>query len=423
VGPLVIVVLVGLTAVFALRSIRGTLTDRHSLEEHHRALDTLGAAAHQQDGATPLPPDLPGARAHVRIVRTEAAHHTKRSDAAAPPPSRRASSASRARREGHRPRGTDTRPRPGVEHDLQPSLAPAADDAYLTQTAAAAGAAEPSQGAEAAGVAEAAQGADAATAADAASLAAQAAEPARGTDGPEATDWVQAIYRSQEAERPDTYVTPTPEARREPEVLAAPRRDFEPLPSPTPLPPAGSLGQGTVAAPSTTVAHRRRRRHRRTLGRRVAAAATAAAVVAAAVGLAALLTSRHHDHPPAAAIAEPAATLPAPSTTATTAVPAVLVSSDSQGAHYNLASSATVELVPSSPCWVEIRAGGATGQLVFQGLVRPGERRPIPATTPVWLRLGNPPGVAIVVNGTALQPPGRTSSQPYNFTFAPATNG
>jgi Domain of unknown function (DUF4115) len=330
-GPLVIVVLVGLTLVIAARSIRGTLTDRRSLEEHHRALDTLGGVAHQQDGATPLPFDPPGARAHVRIVGTKAAQP-------APEPSGN---------RGPPPRPAGRPPvMPAAHNETQPSPTPPPAHRELQPT-----------------------------------LTPQAAGAT---------------------------------------VAPASHRDILTVPSPAPPEPEGRLA-GTVAPPATSATPRRRRRRALVPGGALALAAVV--VVTTGIGVAAILNRSDRSHPPADAIAVPAATNPVPSTTTTTTVPVVLVSSDSQGARYNLASSASVELVPSSPCWVEIRAGNATGTLVFQGVLRPGDHRPIPATTPVWLRLGNPPGVTIVVNGSPLQPPGRSSSRPYNVTFAPATNG
>ena len=193
---------------------------------------------------------------------------------------------------------------------------------------------------------------------------------------------------------------------------------------PAPPEPAASLVMRTAAKPDSPPAHRRRR------SRMIPAGAIAGGVIVV-VGLtvAAILSRPDVDHAAnqRASVVTPVpsrSTAPPPTTAPPApANPAVLVSSNSQGARYNLLSAVNIELVPSSPCWVEIRTGSATGAVVYQGLLRPGIRHPVAAGGPVWLRLGNPPAVAIVINGTPLAPPGQTASQPYDLTFQPATGG
>jgi hypothetical protein len=129
-----------------------------------------------------------------------------------------------------------------------------------------------------------------------------------------------------------------------------------------------------------------------------------------------------HPLPPAAASA-PVSSAPV-TTTPTTAAPVaspVLLASNSQGARYSVAPSAAFTLVPTSSCWVQVRTGTANGPVVFQGTMHVGDRLPLPTNTPVWLRLGNPPGVSIVVNGTPLHLVTPNVPQPYNLEFQPAS--
>jgi hypothetical protein len=151
-----------------------------------------------------------------------------------------------------------------------------------------------------------------------------------------------------------------------------------------------------------------------------------AAVIALVLGLVVVLGGRSgratHRLAP---VAKPAPQQPGPATTLPPVVssPVELISSDSQGATFSLTSSASIELVSSARCWVEVRAGDATGQVTYTATMMPGDRHALPVGGTVWVRLGNPPGVSIVINGTPLQAPIPSTAQPYNLQFQPARTG
>jgi hypothetical protein len=158
---------------------------------------------------------------------------------------------------------------------------------------------------------------------------------------------------------------------------------------------------------------------------------SAAAVILVAVGVITIVgggggrsEAPPHLRSPVAAAAPPAT--PAPVTTTPTTAPplatAQLIESNSQGARYSVEPSpATIELVPTSRCWVQVRARTAYGPVIFQGTMNVGDRLPLPANVPIWLRLGNPPGISIVVNGTPLHLVTASVAQPYNLVLQPAT--
>jgi hypothetical protein len=115
---------------------------------------------------------------------------------------------------------------------------------------------------------------------------------------------------------------------------------------------------------------------------------------------------------------------PAPVSPATTApqAAAVLIDSNSQGARYSVAPSAgSIDLVATSSCWVQLRTASANGPVLFEGTMHAGDRMPLPTGGPVWLRLGNPPGISIVINGAPLHLAAPSVPQPYNVEFQPAS--
>ena len=142
--------------------------------------------------------------------------------------------------------------------------------------------------------------------------------------------------------------------------------------------------------------------------------------VAVVAGLA-MLGGGGGGNPSAQRSVPPSSSVPGPTAPTTALAPVVAISHDSQEARFRLAQpGAVIELAPVSSCWVQIRLGSATGQVVFTGTLRPGDRRPLPAGQAVWLRIGNPPGMAIQVNGTPLAISAPDNSQPYNVVFGPA---
>jgi hypothetical protein len=119
------------------------------------------------------------------------------------------------------------------------------------------------------------------------------------------------------------------------------------------------------------------------------------------------------------------ATAPTPRPTTTTAPVAslVLLTNDSQSARYRVnRPSADVELVATAPCWVEIKTELGSGPTVFVGTLRPGSRQAVPTaptTGGVSIRLGNPGGMSVTVDGAALPVPGLTGAQPFTLTLQP----
>ncbi|MDQ6617215.1 MAG: DUF4115 domain-containing protein [Actinomycetota bacterium] len=122
----------------------------------------------------------------------------------------------------------------------------------------------------------------------------------------------------------------------------------------------------------------------------------------------------------------PPTTVAAPNPTPTSAPnssPVVLVSSDTQQARYRVSRpSVDVELVPTALCWIEIKSALGHGPVLFSGTLRPGGRRPVPTgadTGGVSILLGNPAGMSVSVNGTALAFPKPSGAQPFTLLFQP----
>jgi hypothetical protein len=103
-------------------------------------------------------------------------------------------------------------------------------------------------------------------------------------------------------------------------------------------------------------------------------------------------------------------------TTTAAAKPAVLVSSQNGTATYQLRSaSASIVVSASGPCWLEVRANSPLGQIVYEGTLESGVHFSV--TGPAWIRLGNPPAVAVKVNGTPMTVPGAQLAVPVNLQF------
>ena len=120
-----------------------------------------------------------------------------------------------------------------------------------------------------------------------------------------------------------------------------------------------------------------------------------------------------------------ATTPPALATTTTAPVASlVLLANDSQSARYRVnRPTADVELLATAPCWVEIKTSLGTGPTVFVGTLHAGSRQAVPTastTGGVSVRLGNPGGMSVTVDGTALPVPGLTGAQPFTLMFQPS---
>src|SRR5205807_2422811 len=81
----------------------------------------------------------------------------------------------------------------------------------------------------------------------------------------------------------------------------------------------------------------------------------------------------------------PASTPPPASTSSTTPV-----SDNGSLATYTTGRDrfAVMMQATDAPCWIQVRAG-ASGPVLFEGTLQPGEARPFDATRALWVRLGN----------------------------------
>lgn len=125
------------------------------------------------------------------------------------------------------------------------------------------------------------------------------------------------------------------------------------------------------------------------------------------------------DTPPTTAPVHPTTTVPKPTTTTSAPPPpkpAVLVSNQNGTATYQLRSrSASIVVSATGPCWYEVRANSPLGQIVNEGTLESGTRFSV--TGPAWIRLGNPPAVAVKVDGTPMTVPGAGLGAPLNLQF------
>jgi hypothetical protein len=85
-------------------------------------------------------------------------------------------------------------------------------------------------------------------------------------------------------------------------------------------------------------------------------------------------------------------------------------------ATYQLTSrSASIVVTSRGPCWIEVKAGSPLGQTIYEGTLEAGQRSSV--TGPAWIRLGDPPYVAVTVDGTHMRVPGATEAAPLNLQF------
>ncbi|HLI53379.1 MAG TPA: DUF4115 domain-containing protein [Acidimicrobiales bacterium] len=137
-------------------------------------------------------------------------------------------------------------------------------------------------------------------------------------------------------------------------------------------------------------------------------AAAAAGIAAAVVGLLVVGSGgspnpdRNPRSRPVAAPVRPAALTP------TTPPPprVVATSAGATEASYEVASGPIqMQLFASGPCWVELRSGSSTGPILFEGTLQPGAVKTYDADGPVWLRLGDPAGVQLRLDGVTIALP------------------
>jgi hypothetical protein len=70
----------------------------------------------------------------------------------------------------------------------------------------------------------------------------------------------------------------------------------------------------------------------------------------------------------------------------------------------------------SGPCWIEVKANSALGQVIYEGTLGKGQESSV--TGPAWIRLGDPPFVTVTVNGTSMHVPGATTAVPLDLQFS-----
>jgi hypothetical protein len=203
-----------------------------------------------------------------------------------------------------------------------------------------------------------------------------------------------------------------------PALGGEPSANAEPGPTARPAPAASSAARPAPAEPATrpartwdlasAVAAAARRARRPAVlhlppARPAALAAAAVGVAAAAAAGALVVGSGHSPHPQPAA--EPSAPAAAPPTTPPPPR-VVATSAGATEASYEVASGPIqMELVVSGPCWVELRSGSSTGTILFEGTLEAGTVKTFQTTGPVWLRLGNPAGVQLRLDGMSIALP------------------
>ena len=217
------------------------------------------------------------------------------------------------------------------------------------------------------------------------------------------------------AASPPSTLTTAPLAPLVPAPPERPGDVVEAIAAPRVSPPQGQIQTG-LARPVAAQGSGPPRRRPALRRRRTAAQTVLAAAVLVVGAIVALFAGLGGSHPhPGRALRSPGPTTP-PLSVAVPAVqaPAVsLVSADAQTASYEVQGTASIKLVGAARCWVEIREGAASGQVVYQGVLGPGQIET--ATGPAWLRIGDPPAVSVTVNGTPLTPPAIAKGQPYDF--------
>jgi hypothetical protein len=84
-------------------------------------------------------------------------------------------------------------------------------------------------------------------------------------------------------------------------------------------------------------------------------------------------------------------------------------------------SGSAVELAATGPCWIRARSG-ATGPVLTETTLGPGQTASIPLQDGLWIRLGDPANVTIAIGGQPVTLPGQPG-QPLNLVFSrqPAT--
>ena len=72
---------------------------------------------------------------------------------------------------------------------------------------------------------------------------------------------------------------------------------------------------------------------------------------------------------------------------------------------------ATMISAPGGPCWLSIRAGGANGRIVYEGVLPQGKTLHFTLRHALWMRMGRPANLAISLGGRLLS---RLPAEPAN---------
>jgi len=454
-GTLLVVLVVVCALAFAVHIGRGFWARTRSVERHRHALGTLADITHNPDGPQAASLDGLQHQAHVRLIGPEGQGVDSQSPTLPPPkafspashssssPFRRPSknAPSIAATDGIGARTTSLAPgtalstgggRGASSEHASPRVAQSADPAAPspeTRVMPALSPPPPGQPERAARPARATRPHvfyfdDLASRSRSGTTRGSEQGPATPLAGdlPLAGDGAPLIYAARGREVPEE-TTPPPEE---------PTQSFE---EPTlafgvtSAPPAGPLPGGGAT----------RRRSGAHWARALAMAA--AVLVVVAVGAVVALSSQQHSaHRLASspvtsarphdgnakgkpASSSPSISRPRPTpttnpTTTTTAAPkpVILVPSPTGTPTYQLASKAApIVFKASGPCWIEVRAGSASGQMVYEGILQAGQQYPV--TGPAWVRLGDPPYVALTVDGGPVSIPGATTGVPLDLQF------
>jgi hypothetical protein len=209
---------------------------------------------------------------------------------------------------------------------------------------------------------------------------------------------------------------PRPREDRRPEPVAAPPGP-PPIPLRAPRPsPARALAAAVQRAGQERLAAGQ---HRLSV---LAAVGAAVLVLAATVGV--VLHGQGHPSsaapPSSVARNAPGRTSPARASTSTTTLPVPTVIGTSATASYATytvnATSLDVALLDTRACWVELRSGSAAGPVVYVGTLQPGVSQTFHVTGAIWLRLGDPAGLKITIDGAPVVLP--ATAEPFDLTVS-----
>lgn len=205
----------------------------------------------------------------------------------------------------------------------------------------------------------------------------------------------------------------------------------EPAATPAPASGARALAAARAGVAFRPGAHRHRQRGGGN-ARAALAAAVAVAVIAGGAYAAVHYLSTGGSHTTAAA-GRPASssghsptshpTSTDPTTPTSTTVPAPQVTPTGSGSYYAdytvAATSLDVSLVVTDSCWVEVRDGSSSGSITYEGTLKPGVSQNFQATGGLWIRLGDPSGVSMDIDGSPVQLP--SDSSPFDVAVSGST--